>query len=602
MINNGITQGGLGEKWLADNEEADDGGDSSSESEEEDDDENLPDGVFIRSSSSLLVREHKDEPSGCVIDGGGFAVLQQSMTTSEIELIKISELSPQKRSKSKLLRNGDAVLVRLKQHNSSHASPTTLAYLSTHRGWWLKWVTAIPKHNGTFVVCGLDDDEALSVGRPFKLRHHRWCDYVVGISPSSSAKYGGRHLGLLKKPLKNSGVPSVPSDGPENDEKNNKKKPWMEPLHLCAFHSSKDALPLAQPESVSETTAATAVAPQRDLTEAILDIPAWIEVMHRTKRKRVLAYVVRAACPTSPFVSLRTGAELTPIMNLRRNSVVSLDEGSEAEPEVLSREPSKIAALMSPPDQSTRILSELVLELETPSKILKNQLQQRSELDAWFLHGGAAELGVVPGTHKPLHECVVARALWESHWREEWCGIYRTHIAFYAPLSRKPSWVLYFKDVLTVRLVEADKSPLPGLFIFALDTPGRVHYIAFNDEGKREGFTVKIKEAIFKNGNDVLEREEKHAPEAGMSDPREMFVLKSGQWAGVGGSSKSNRRVILNARRMRFDEGGLIRATDVTQKEVHAVTEDKGGDDGGEKKSMSSANKKEGEGDSAVGT
>jgi len=38
-----------------------------------------------------------------------------------------------------------------------------------------------------------------------------------------------------------------------------------------------------------------------------------------------------------------------------------------------------------------------------------------------------------------------------------------------------------------------------------------------------------------------------------MSDPREMFVLKSGQWAGVAGSNKSNRRVILNARKMRFD-------------------------------------------------
>jgi len=78
---------------------------------------------------------------------------------------------------------------------------------------------------------------------------------------------------------------------------------------------------------------------------------------------------------------------------------------------------------MSAPDQSTRILSELVQESETPARILKGQLQHRSELDAWFLHGGAAELGVVPegrGGKQPFtHECVVARALWESHWREE---------------------------------------------------------------------------------------------------------------------------------------------------------------------------------------
>ena len=41
------------------------------------------------------------------------------------------------------------------------------------------------------------------------------------------------------------------------------------------------------------------------------------------------------------------------------------------------------------------------------------------------------------------------------------------------------------------------------------------------------------------------------------SNPRENFVLKSGQWAGVAGSNKSNRRVVLNARRMRFDGAGL---------------------------------------------
>jgi len=80
----------------------------------------------------------------------------------------------------------------------------------------------------------------------------------------------------------------------------------------------------------------------------------------------------------------------------------------------------------------------------------------------------------------------------------QWCGIYRSHVAFYAPLSRKPAWVLYFKDVLSVRLVDSNSSPLPGLFLFAIDTPGRVHYMAFNDEGKREVFAVKMKEAVFR--------------------------------------------------------------------------------------------------------
>lgn len=35
-------------------------------------------------------------------------------------------------------------------------------------------------------------------------------------------------------------------------------------------------------------------------------------------------------------------------------------------------------------------------------------------------------------------ESLVARCLWESHWREEWCGVYEKTIAFYAPLTQKP--------------------------------------------------------------------------------------------------------------------------------------------------------------------
>jgi len=43
-------------------------------------------------------------------------VLQQSMTTSEIELVKVPNGSG-KKAKSRMLRNGDLVIVRLKQHN-----------------------------------------------------------------------------------------------------------------------------------------------------------------------------------------------------------------------------------------------------------------------------------------------------------------------------------------------------------------------------------------------------------------------------------------------------------------------------------------------------
>ena len=54
------------------------------------------------------------------------------------------------------------------------------------------------------------------------------------------------------------------------------------------------------------------------------------------------------------------------------------------------------------------------------------------------------QVGVVPDAKyevvKGSLECesLVARCLWESHWREEWCGVYKKGIVFYAPLTQKP--------------------------------------------------------------------------------------------------------------------------------------------------------------------
>lgn len=54
------------------------------------------------------------------------------------------------------------------------------------------------------------------------------------------------------------------------------------------------------------------------------------------------------------------------------------------------------------------------------------------------------QLGVVPekgdkSKGSLVYDCLVARCLWESHWREEWCGVYEGTLSFYAPLTKKPS-------------------------------------------------------------------------------------------------------------------------------------------------------------------
>lgn len=52
------------------------------------------------------------------------------------------------------------------------------------------------------------------------------------------------------------------------------------------------------------------------------------------------------------------------------------------------------------------------------------------------------QLGVVPATvakgQEVFGDFIVARCLWESHWREEACVIFDNRIEFYAPMAKKP--------------------------------------------------------------------------------------------------------------------------------------------------------------------
>ena len=63
-----------------------------------------------------------------------------------------------------------------------------------------------------------------------------------------------------------------------------------------------------------------------------------------------------------------------------------------------------------------------------------------SNMFAWT----GAQIGAVStiSDQKLLYDCAVARCLWESHWREEWCGVYETGLYSHAPLINEPSLVL----------------------------------------------------------------------------------------------------------------------------------------------------------------
>jgi hypothetical protein len=126
-------------------------------------------------------------------------------------------------------------------------------------------------------------------------------------------------------------------------------------------------------------------------------------------------------------------------------------------------------------------------------------------------------------------ESLVARCLWESHWREEWCGVYRKSFVFYAPLTHRPclelctflltrvsanlavlfllirpclGLVSAFSDVQSVRLLDVhQRSPLPGFPILAIETAWQCHYLAFPSEESRENFRAKVEILIPKRSS-----------------------------------------------------------------------------------------------------
>ncbi|CAM9490801.1 unnamed protein product, partial [Chrysoparadoxa australica] len=156
-------------------------------------------------------------------------------------------------------------------------------------------------------------------------------------------------------------------------------------------------------------------------------------------------------------------------------------------------------------------------------------------LDVMFLSSeSAAKLGVVlPRLEvEPTLQCTVARALWESHWREEWLVLYPGCMTSWAPLTKKPIWELPLSSLIDCSALPS--SPLPGLHCLRLETLGRVHVVAFSKEQELQRWMSELQTLCSGAG----------------SDPGEAFVLKQGPWTKL----PAGPRIILNSRLFAFDE------------------------------------------------
>jgi len=198
---------------------------------------------------------------------------------------------------------------------------------------------------------------------------------------------------------------------------------------------------------------------------------------------------------------------------------------------------------------------------------LTSEIGHMTDQDNWFLDGDATHLGVKPITKcmkrgKLVDGSIVARCLWESHWREEWCGMYESCLSFYTPLAKSTCHEIFYSDITLVRPLVGDFSPLPGFLILVIETAWMCHYMAFKDKISRDAFGEKMDTALQnyskEENQNTLEQNELQITRLrfwqGFQTLSETSLSAgTAKWAKVSSNQKSKERAILNGRRMSFD-------------------------------------------------
>jgi len=247
-----------------------------------------------------------------------------------------------------------------------------------------------------------------------------------------------------------------------------------------------------------------------------------------------------------------------------------------------------LAGQLLPPDQNCRKISQILSNISNTPNMSAPVLDAISSLattnsaqDLTFLRGSSAELGVKP--LKPVDSfdinCVVARCVYSGRWREELCVVYTkggSHLAFYAPLAKKPSLVVSFEEIISARKCHDDEachSALPGFSLLSIDTAWKCHYIAFLENTERESFLKRLNEALFytnaqPNGSSKVAQEY----ESYRMSLETSLTGTVGKWRAVSMRKKkqTKQRRILNGRRMAFDITSVISDEEMaTKSESH---------------------------------
>ena len=131
---------------------------------------------------------------------------------------------------------------------------------------------------------------------------------------------------------------------------------------------------------------------------------------------------------------------------------------------------------------------------------------------------------------------LVARALSDRHWVEEWAEITKKSITFSYPETKKVHFAIQMDCVLCIRCVEKDEAPrFHNYFFMAVESLGRTTYIMFATEDDRRQCFTSISKFVSSDSKLPIY----------LNAPRKEFLQKSSMW-------NCDQRLIMNGRQLLF--------------------------------------------------
>jgi hypothetical protein len=298
---------------------------------EEDEMNGLGDGLYLRSGEPVILCDadrrqgmHGDDQF-FVAQRSGFALLQSHEPPYQF----VFERAPwqyQKHRKSvssSLICDGDTVVIKIIRNNG-------VRYLSTHRGWWLKFVKFPRRNNGFFHIflCKSSETENgeplgllspyISLDTPFSLRHQRWSHYEVGVSDERSARMGGRPLGLRR--FTDTSERDTSSRNPDYIDLQGQKR-WLRSLQLRARPPTLSDMQSQTIPPILNFSAPDGADRDALFVKFNLDAFAWIEMAHRNKRRKQLAYIVHVSIEKVCSQALKSGILEKPELSMRDENI-----------------------------------------------------------------------------------------------------------------------------------------------------------------------------------------------------------------------------------------------------------------------------------------